>query len=56
MPIDPDKPTPPFPLLIAEIIVSGCRSIDLFTTLVLVGYAAAWAWVYQPDMIAALSS
>jgi hypothetical protein len=52
--IDPAKPTPSFPLLIAEILVSGCRSIDLFTAAVLVGCAAAWVLVYQPDTIAAL--
>lgn len=55
MPIDPAKPTPAFPLLIAEILVSGCRSVDFFTGAVLVGWAAAGAWVYQvPDTIAAL--
>ena len=54
MPTDPARPTPPFPLLIAEILASGVRSMDLLTFTILVGCAGAWAWVYQPDTTAAL--
>jgi|EP01046_Picozoa_sp_COSAG06_P043494 hypothetical protein len=51
MPTDPAKPTPPFPLLIAEIITSGFRSIDGFTSAVLVCGVGAWVCVYKPELV-----
>ena len=47
MPTDPAKPTPPFPLLIA----SGFRSIDGFTSAVLVCGLGAWVCVYKPELV-----